>query len=122
MAHILIIDDDLQFRQMLATMLQADNHRISQSGDGEEGLRQVVQSSPDLIITDILMPKLDGIEFVMELRRRGVSIPVIAMSGGRRSITAEFNLDSAALMGVCDTLPKPFSRDDLRCAINKVLA
>lgn len=121
MAHILIIDDDLQFRQMLATMLQADNHRVAQAGDGEEGLRQVAQSSPDLVITDILMPKVDGIEFVVELRRCGKNIPVIAISGGRRSITAEFNLDSASLMGVNDTLPKPFSREDLRSSIRKVL-
>ena len=121
MAHILIIDDDPQFRQMLVTMLQADNHRVSQAGDGEEGLRQVAQSSPDLIITDILMPKVDGIEFVMELKRQNKAIPVIAVSGGRRSITAEFNLDSAALMGVNETLPKPFSRDDLRRSIKKVL-
>lgn len=121
MAHILIIDDDLQFRQMLATMLQADHHRVTQAGDGEEGLRQVAQATPDLVITDVLMPKVDGIEFVVELRRSGKNIPVIAISGGRRSITAEFNLDSASLMGVNDTLPKPFSRDDLRSSIRRVL-
>lgn len=119
MSHILIIEDDEQFRQMLSTMLAADSHRVSEARDGEEGLRLLGQGKPELIITDILMPKIDGIEFIMELKRRGYSIPVIAISGGRRAISAEFNLNSAELMGVAVTLPKPFSREALRSAIKQ---
>jgi CheY-like chemotaxis protein len=60
MAHILVIDDDEQFRTMLVQMLSQDNHRVSIAVDGEEGLLQVGKLNPDLIITDILMPKKDG--------------------------------------------------------------
>lgn len=121
MAHILIIEDDEQFRQMLTSMLTSDHHRTSQATDGEEGLRLVASVRPDLIITDILMPKMDGIDFVMALKRQGSSVPVIAMSGGRRTISADFNLNSAELMGVAATLSKPFGREELRRAITQAL-
>jgi len=120
-AHILIIEDDEQFRTMLVQMLTQDAHRVTVACDGEEGLQQVHQSKPDLIVTDILMPRIDGIELIMKLRSENCAIPVIAMSGGRRSISAEFNLESAGLMGVKVTLAKPFSRDSLRQAIKQAL-
>jgi CheY-like chemotaxis protein len=121
MAHILIIDDDEPFRDMLVHMLTLDAHRVTAARDGEEGLRLCRQTRPDLIITDILMPQMDGIELIMELARQGNGIPIIAISGGRRSISAEFNLKSASLVGVKATLAKPFARADLRQAIQQAL-
>ena len=121
MAHILVIDDDEAFREMLVQSLTLDQHRVTVAGNGEEGMRLCQQAKPDLILTDVLMPSLDGIELIMELSRRGNTIPIIAMSGGRRSISAEFNLESASLMGVKATLAKPFVRADLRQAIDQAL-
>jgi CheY-like chemotaxis protein len=120
-ANILVIDDDEQFRAMLVQMLTLEAHHVSIATDGQMGLTMLAQKTPDLIITDILMPKMDGIDFILELARRHVSIPIIAVSGGRRSISAEFNLESAALLGVKATLAKPFVRDDLRKALAKAL-
>jgi CheY-like chemotaxis protein len=122
MAHIVVIDDDEQFRAMLTQMLSQDGHRVSEAGDGADGLRLVAHGRPDLIITDILMPNTDGIEIIQALAQAGNETPVIAMSGGRRIISAEFNLQSAALMGVKATLAKPFARADLRQAIARALA
>ncbi|MDO9140355.1 MAG: response regulator [Methylococcales bacterium] len=122
MAHILVIEDDEQFREMLVQMLTLDAHKVTVAHDGEEGVQLSQQVSPNLIITDILMPRMDGIEAIMELARQGGGIPIIAMSGGRRSISAEFNLESATLMGVRATLAKPFTRADLRLAIEQALA
>ena len=121
MAKILLIDDDQQFRDMLTQMLERDGHRVSVAGDGEEGLRLVRSLRPELIITDILMPKMDGIETIVALGKEGVATPIIAISGGRRSISPEFNLESASLMGVKAVLPKPFGRDALRAAITTAL-
>jgi CheY-like chemotaxis protein len=121
MAHILVIDDDQQFRDMLVQMLQGDRHDVSAAADGAEALKVLQQRRPDLIITDILMPNMDGVETIMELSRRGADTPVIAMSGGRRSISADFNLNSADLLGVKATLAKPFSRAELREAIKKAV-
>ena len=122
MAHIMVVEDDIQFRQMLLDMLQQDGHRVASAGDGVEAMTALAAARPDLIITDILMPGMDGVELIMELSRQDNATPMIAMSGGRRAITAEFNLDSAALLGVKSTLAKPFSRADLRAAIEQALA
>lgn len=121
MAHILIVEDDEQFRQMLTSLLSADQHRVSAAADGVQALEALQRVRPDLVITDILMPNMDGIEFVMELKRLHDAPPVIAISGGRRSISAEFNLNSASLMGVAAILPKPFGREDLRRVVRAAL-
>jgi CheY-like chemotaxis protein len=121
MANILLVDDDDQFRMMLQQMLTMDSHKVTIATDGEMALQLLERQKPDLIITDILMPKLDGIDFILELNRKGSAIPIIAISGGRRSISSEFNLESAALLGVKATLSKPFVREDLRKAIIKSL-
>ena len=122
MAHILVIDDDEQFRAMLVQMLTQEGHRVTAAVDGEEGLRLIGQIHPQLIITDILMPNKDGMDLILELNRANSKIPVIAVSGGRRCITAEFNLDSAALLGARATLAKPFSRADLRLVLETALS
>ncbi len=122
MAHILVIEDDVQFRHMLVQMLQQDGHEVATAGDGVEAMHLLLELRPALIVTDILMPNMDGVETIMALSRLGDGTPVVAMSGGRRSVTTEFNLDSAALLGATATLAKPFSRTDLRKAIEKALA
>jgi CheY-like chemotaxis protein len=122
MPHILVIEDDLKFREPLVKTLTNDGHTVSVAGDGMVALSLLKTIHPDLIITDILMPNMDGIETIMELSRSGNAVPIIAMSGGRRSITPDFNLGSAAMMGVKVTLAKPFSRENLRRAIQESLA
>ena len=122
MAHILLIDDDEQFRTMLEQMLSRDAHSVTVACDGEEGERLAAQVKPELIITDILMPHKDGIETIRALNQAGSEIPILAMSGGRRTISAEFNLESASLIGVKATLAKPFDRAALRLAIERALA
>ena len=122
MPHILVIEDDLEFRDPLVKLLMNDGHTVTVAGDGVEALRLLKTMRPALIISDVLMPKMDGIETIMELSRSGNQVPIIAMSGGRRSVSADFNLASAKLMGVRATLSKPFSRADLRDAITQALA
>ncbi|CAK0766529.1 hypothetical protein CCP3SC15_340012 [Gammaproteobacteria bacterium] len=122
MALILLIEDDTQFRTMLEQMLGQDGHQVTTAANGIEGLECYRQQRPALIITDILMPKKDGIEVIMEIKRQTPDVRIIAISGGRRSITPEFNLESATLMGVNAVLAKPFSRADLQKAIRHALA
>jgi len=121
MAHILLLEDDEQFRAMLAQMLSEDAHRVTLACDGEEGLRLAEEVKPDLIITDIRMPHKDGIETIAALAQGGNEIPIIAISGGQSVMSAELNLALASLIGVKATLAKPFTRADLRQAIGRVL-
>ena len=122
MSHIFVIEDDLEFREPLVKMLTNDGHAVTAAADCVQALNLLRTVRPDLIITDILMPKMDGIETIIELSRRDNAVPIIAMSGGRRAITPEFSLTSAELLGVSVTLAKPFSRAELRGAIKQALA
>ena len=121
MANILIIDDDENMCDLLKTMLRLEKHLVNVALDGKQALEIYNKKKPDLIITDIIMPNQNGIEFMIELGHQGNTVPIIAMSGGRRSVTSEFNLDSAELLGAKAVLPKPFNHAQLKEAIQKAL-
>ena len=121
MAKILVIDDDEQIRGFLLKMLKQDGHNVILAEDGEQGLRFYKQFLLDLIITDIIMPNKDGIEVIIELSKNQPELPIIAISGGRRSVSAIFNLDSAEMLGAKSLLFKPFTGKQLRIAVNSVL-
>lgn len=122
MAKILVIDDEAQLRDLLTKMLERDGHKVMTAFDGVEGVRVFSQFNPDLVITDIIMPNKDGVEVIMDLVALDPTIPIIAISGGRRAITAEFNLESAEMLGVRGILSKPFTRDQLLETVNRVLS
>jgi CheY-like chemotaxis protein len=122
MSHILVIEDDKFFSELLVELLKQDGHVVSLATDGAKALQLLSTQRPDLIITDILMPNMDGVELIMALAKQDNRIPVIAMSGGRRSISPEFSLESAKLLGVKTTLTKPFTHTDLRQIVQSALA
>jgi CheY-like chemotaxis protein len=124
MAQILLIDDDELLRDTLLQMLELDGHRVTEAADGEQGLRLfgTGNRSFDLVITDILMPGIDGARVIIELRKRRPGVPVLAISGGRRVLSPEFNLETATLAGATCQLAKPFSRHDLQSAVKEALA
>src|SRR5581483_9551548 len=68
MATILVIDDEPANRDLVRTVLQYRNHRVLEAADGAEGLETTRREKPDLVIADILMPTMDGLEFVRRLR------------------------------------------------------
>lgn len=120
MANILVIDDDIEIRDLLEFMLSEDNHQITMANDGEEGLAAFRHGKFDLVITDIIMPNKDGIHLIINLQNLS-SVPIIAMSGGRRIISSDFTLDSASELGMKITLKKPFNATELRQAIKQAL-
>jgi len=122
MAHILLIDDDELLRDTLLQMLELDRHRVTEASNGEQGLKLFGSGSGfDAVITDILMPGMDGTQVIFEMRRRAPKLPVIAMSGGRRKLSPQFNLETATMVGATSQLAKPFGLKDLRAALNKAL-
>jgi CheY-like chemotaxis protein len=122
MAKILVIDDEQSMRDVLNQMLTRDGHTVTTAIDGVDGIRVFKQFNPDLVITDIIMPNKDGIEVITELLGKGSHAAILAISGGRRAITAEFNLESAELLGVKGILSKPFTHDQLRDVVQHALA
>lgn len=122
MAVILVVDDDAWYRALLVQMLAQEGHRTLEAADGVQALDSIRRQRPDLVIMDMLMPNKDGAETMVEMEQQGLDTPLIAMSGGRRTVTSEFNLESARLLGARAGLPKPFTRAQLREAIGQVLA
>ncbi|MBC8012139.1 MAG: response regulator [Burkholderiales bacterium] len=120
MAHILLIDDDEFFRPMLRETLTEMGHTVTEAVNGNEGLARHADGGFDLVITDLVMPEKEGIETIMELRARDPALPLIAMSGGGRTL-AENYLHIASKVGADWQLTKPFNREDLVEAIAVVM-
>jgi len=119
-ARILIIDDEELVRSMLSQVLEFDGHTVMEAPDGEKGLAAYREFPADIVITDILMPRKEGIETIRELRRIDPNVKIIAMSGGGRIRNANF-LDIAQKLGASAVLKKPFEMQALRDAVNACL-
>jgi two-component system, response regulator, stage 0 sporulation protein F len=120
MARILLIDDDETLRSMLSLTLNHFGHTVIEARNGKEGLKLFAQLQPDLVITDMMMPEMEGFEVLLELRKVRPPVKIIAMSGGTRYGAAEY-LRMAELMGAAKSLAKPFSNETLRAAIDGLL-
>lgn len=121
MATILIIDDNEKILYLFKRFLESHGHVISCAINGCEGLRMLESSSPELVITDIIMPETDGLEVVMAIKKMAVDIPVIAVSGGTHAMPADF-LMIAKKFGARKVLYKPVELHKLLHAVNEVLS
>jgi len=116
MANILIIDDDPSIRTVFKRFLEKHGYSVEIAADGQEGLHKFAAHTPDLIITDIMMPNKDGLEVILVLRKEFPDMPVIAISGGMRSAPMDF-LPMAKRFGVQRVLYKPIELGDLLEAV-----
>jgi DNA-binding NtrC family response regulator len=121
MARILIIDDEPNLRSMLRRMLHLAGHQVSEAGNGAEGINLYERDPLDLVITDIFMPKKEGIETIIALHRADPDLPIIAISGGGRSGNMD-SLCSAKKLGARHTFSKPFRGDQLLSAVSESLS
>ena len=114
MATILIIDDEERIRALLRTILEAAGYEVTEAPNGRIGLELYRQRPTDLVITDILMPELNGLDMILALTRQFLHAKVIAISG----VGGETNdLDVAVLLGARRTFHKPFSMRRLLDAV-----
>ncbi len=119
MATILIIDDEELVRVLLRSALKAAGYEVVEAANGRIGLELYRHRQADLVITDILMPELNGLDMILELTREFLHAKVIAISGvgGEKNV-----LDVAKLLGARQTLQKPFSMPRLLDAVRYELA
>lgn len=110
MLKILVIDDEAPIRMLLRTVLEKDGYEVREAADGRAGIALYRQAPADLVIADILMPELDGLDMIVELTREFLNVKVIAITGvhGEPDL-----LDRARLLGARHTLYKPFSLEQL---------
>ncbi len=120
MQTILLIEDDSQTRKLLRKMLDSAGYNVHEAADGREGVRLFEQEPADLVITDLVMPKQEGIETIRMLKKIVSEVKIIAISGGGR-ISPENYLSMAEKFGVQISLKKPIKREDLLAAVKEVL-
>lgn len=120
MGYILVIEDDESLSKMLRDVMQKAGHEVLLAPDGVVGLEMFKQRSADLIIVDIVMPKKDGIEVILELRTEYPDIKILAISGGGKFGTFNY-LEHAKLFGAHRTLSKPFDTNELLETVQELL-
>jgi CheY-like chemotaxis protein len=108
MRHILVIDDDPQLRSLLLRALSEPGHEVRAAAGGREALQEMRGWHVDVVITDLLMPEMDGIETMAVIKRNYPDVRIVAMSGGGVVRSAEY-LRLAKGLGAHRTLQKPFT-------------
>src|SRR5437870_10930147 len=115
---ILVVDDDMELSDGLRLMLEKQGHRVIQARDGQQGKQMVYQHHPDLVILDMMMPRMGGYPVLEHFRGRADAPPIImitANEGSRHKAYAEY-------LGVVDYIRKPFAMEELLDSIGKALA
>jgi CheY-like chemotaxis protein len=116
--RVLVVDDDPQLLDLLQSLLEGLGFEVLTAADGRAALAAVTASAPDLLITDLVMPDMEGIQLLREISRTQRGVRTIVMSGN--AVGMNF-LDAAQRFGARATLRKPFSLDELRLAVDAAL-
>ncbi|PCI62901.1 MAG: response regulator [Kordiimonadales bacterium] len=130
MAKILVVDDEENSRLSMRMVLKAQGHDITEASNGREAEEILETAEFDLVITDIIMPEKEGIEFIGDISQQFPGLRVIAITGGgppreganRKAAGTRILLSTASLLGADAVLDKPFDPVALLDAVTRVLA
>jgi len=115
--RILVVEDDLSILTGVSMNLRFEGYQVLQAQDGSRGLELAVQESPDLVVLDVMLPKMNGYEVVRELRRRGLRTPVLMLSAKGMERDKVLGLD----LGADDYVVKPFGVSELLARVKALL-
>ena len=115
--NILVVDDEKSLREMLAILLQREGYQVIQVENGKKGLELVKKSEFDLIITDMKMPELGGLELLRKLREQDNDITVLMMT----AFSSTEDAVEAMKLGAYDYITKPFKNDEIRLVVKNAL-
>src|SRR5579859_5361187 len=117
MANILIVEDEPRMRRLLEISLGEDGHHVQTAEDAEKGLAFLRRQPPDLVVTDLKLPGMNGLEFLEEGKRLNAALPFIVMTAYGSVETAV----DAMKAGASDYVLKPFTMAEMKLVINKEL-
>ncbi len=123
MARILVIDDDADVGETLRLQLEEGGYGVDVAGNGRAGIAKFREKRFDLVLTDLFMPDVEGIETLRTLRGIAPDVPVVVMSGGSRTMPDPGGsyLDKARRLGAAGTLAKPFGPRQLLSVVGDCL-
>lgn len=116
---ILVVDDNVSFLEMLSEFLSENGYEVLVCNNGKVALEQFTAHVPNIILTDIIMPEVDGIELLLSLRKINPNVKVIAMSGGNQGHAGAY-LQMAEKLGANSVLNKPFELSTLLAELKKI--
>lgn len=111
--RILIVEDEIPLAEALVQILRKNNYTVDTANDGEAGLDNALSGIYDLVILDIMLPKMDGISILKNIRKEGIAVPVILLTARGEISDKVIGLDS----GADDYLAKPFATEELLARI-----
>ena len=117
MACVCVIDDQVMMRDSLTTTLKAQDHRVHSFGNAHEALTDIRQRSFDVVVTDLRLPGMDGVELLREMRRLGLDVPVVLMTAYASVPTAV----EAMKLGAFDYIQKPFNPEELGILVERAV-
>ncbi len=120
MSTILVIEDDMDVRVLIQSLLERHGHEVLLAKDGVQGIEAFANSAPDMVITDLYMPRMKGIEAIQKIRQVDADIKILAISGGG-DCSPETQLKKARVAGATETLKKPFIPADFLSAVNRMI-
>lgn len=121
MARILVVDDDELVRSTVRATLKRAGHEVIEAQDGLQASDALARNPVDVVVSDIIMPEVDGIGLLLKLRKQYPALKVIVISGGGRTQNVDF-LRMATTLGADLALAKPFTPEELQRAVQDVLA
>jgi len=116
-ARILIVEDEVPMRTALQDVLQAEGYRVLAANEGESGLKRALEEKPDLVLLDVMMPRLDGFAVCAELRRLSKPVSILMLTAKGQIEDRVQGLDA----GADDYLVKPFSTEELLARVRALL-
>lgn len=115
MACVLLVEDDVDLRFSLASILVHAGHHVIEASEGKDGVAQIMQNRPDVVISDMIMDGMEGISTVLSIRGIHPKLPILAISG------SAMYLNHAEKLGANASLQKPFSAQTFLSAVNALL-
>jgi two-component system, chemotaxis family, chemotaxis protein CheY len=121
MATILVIEDDPAMRRATCRILQGAGHAVTGFENGAAAIEQIEQEAPDLLITEIFMPEVEGLETIRRVRALRPAMPIVAISGFTLDGGGDY-LGAAEKFGAAASLKKPFRPAELLNLVSRLLA
>ncbi len=121
MPSILLVEDEMLLREGVQEMLEAYDFKVIGAADGAEALEWLDQAKVDLVISDLVMPNMNGVDFVQQVRQRFPLLPIIVASGSPGSVMQRLGIDTIHVPGASASIGKPFKSTDLIALIHSLL-